>query len=125
MRSLGRSAAPEMLLMKRSTTRTQRSRQPSPNGSAAAIDHARIEAAVREILLAVGENPDREGLRETPERVARMYAEMFSGLGKDPRSPLGKTFTQKYDEMVIVKDIGFESMCEHHLLPFMGKAHVG
>ena len=88
------------------------------------VDQERIEAAVREILLAVGEDPDREGLRETPERVARMYAEMFAGLGKDPRNPLGKTFTQKYDEMVLVKDIVFESMCEHHLLPFIGKAHV-
>ena len=81
-------------------------------------------AAVREILLAVGEDPDREGLNETPERVARMYAEMFAGLGKDPCEPLGKTFTEKYDEMVVVKDIGFESMCEHHLLPFVGKAHI-
>src|SRR4029434_484603 len=59
-----------------------------------------------------------------PERVARMYAEMFSGLRKDPREPLQKTFTEKYDEMVLVKDIGFDSMCEHHLLPFMGKAHI-
>jgi GTP cyclohydrolase IA len=90
----------------------------------APVDQERIEAAVREILLAVGEDPEREGLRETPARVARMYAEMFSGLGKDPREHLSKTFTQKYDEMVIVKDIGFESMCEHHLLPFIGKAHV-
>jgi GTP cyclohydrolase I len=88
------------------------------------VDHERIVAAVREILAAVGEDPDREGLRETPERVARMYAEMFSGLRSDPRAPLSKTFTEKYDEMVLVKDIGFESMCEHHLLPFIGKAHV-
>jgi GTP cyclohydrolase I len=88
------------------------------------IDHARIEAAVREILLAVGEDPNREGLRETPARVARMYAEIFSGLHKDPRQFLRKTFTQKYDEMVVVKDIRFESTCEHHLLPFFGKAHV-
>lgn len=88
------------------------------------VDQKRIEAAVREILRAVGENPDREGLLETPARVARMYAEMFSGLRKDPREPLKKTFIEKYDEMVLVKDIGFESMCEHHLLPFMGAAHV-
>jgi len=103
-------------------------RNPSENNNkpaSRAVDQERLEAAVREILLAVGEDPDREGLRETPERVARMYAEMFSGLGKDPRIHLAKTFTQKYDEMVIVRDIGFESMCEHHLLPFMGKAHVG
>lgn len=88
------------------------------------IDLERIRAAVREILLAVGEDPDREGLRETPERVARMYAELFAGLHRDPRELLQKTFTQKYDEMVLVKDIGFESMCEHHLLPFVGKAHI-
>jgi GTP cyclohydrolase IA len=88
------------------------------------VDLDRIRAAVREILLAVGEDPEREGLRETPERVARMYAELFAGLRKDPRDMLQKTFTQKYDEMVLVKDISFESMCEHHLLPFFGKAHV-
>jgi GTP cyclohydrolase I len=88
------------------------------------VDHQRIVAAVREILSAIGEDPDREGLRETPERVARMYAEMFSGLRSDPRTPLRKTFIEKYDEMVLVRDIGFESMCEHHLLPFLGKAHV-
>lgn len=89
------------------------------------VDHERIRHAVREILLAVGEDPDREGLRETPDRVARMYAELFSGLHKDPREFLQKTFTEKYDEMVLVKDIGFEGVCEHHLLPFMGKAHIG
>jgi GTP cyclohydrolase I len=88
------------------------------------VDHQRIRAAVREILIAVGEDPDREGLRETPDRVARMYAEMFSGLRKDPCEPLQKTFTEKYDEMVLVKDIGFAAMCEHHLLPFLGKAHI-
>src|SRR5438876_1971898 len=95
------------------------------DGAAAVpIDHARIQAAVREILLAVGEDPDREGLRETPQRVARMYAELFSGLGKDPRELLKKTFKQKYDEIVTVRNIGFASICEHHLLPFIGKAHV-
>ena len=88
------------------------------------VDHQRIQAAVREILIAVGEDPDREGLRETPARVARMYAEMFSGLHKNPREHLQKTFTQKYDEMVLVKNIDFASFCEHHLLPFTGKAHV-
>ncbi len=96
----------------------------NPRSGSGSIDQERISAAVREILLAVGEDPDREGLRETPERVARMYAEMFVGLHKDPGQPLGKTFTEKYDEMVLVKDIGFESMCEHHLLPFAGRAHV-
>jgi GTP cyclohydrolase I len=94
------------------------------NSSSPGIDQARIRAAVREILLAVGEDPDREGLRETPDRVARMYAEMFAGLHQDPRQLLQKTFTQKYDEMVVVKDIGFDSVCEHHLLPFCGKAHI-
>jgi GTP cyclohydrolase I len=97
----------------------------SPNGPAeGAVDAPRIEAAVREILLAIGENPDREGLQETPARVARMYAELFSGLHQDPRVLLQKKFTQKYDEMVIVRDIRFSSMCEHHLLPFVGKAHI-
>lgn len=89
------------------------------------VDHARIEAAVREILIAVGEDPDREGLLETPARVARMYAEMFSGLKRDPRIHLQKVFTEKYDEVVLIRDINFCSMCEHHLLPFLGKAHVG
>jgi GTP cyclohydrolase I len=88
------------------------------------VDQERIRAAVRELLLAVGEDPDREGLSETPDRVARMYAELFSGLHTDPREVLRKTFTEKYNEMVTVKDIEFASLCEHHLLPFMGKAHV-
>lgn len=88
------------------------------------IDHARIRAAVREILVAVGEDPDREGLLETPDRVARMYAEVFAGLHLDPAVHLKKTFTQKHDEMVLVKDIAFASCCEHHLLPFIGKAHI-
>src|SRR5437868_15067567 len=97
---------------------------PANHRSAATVDQARIEAAVREILLAVGEDPGREGLQQTPGRVARMYAELFAGLHKDPREFLQKTFTQKYDEMVLVKDIEFAGMCEHHLLPFTGKAHV-
>lgn len=89
------------------------------------VDHARIQRAVREILLAVGENPDREGLLETPARVARMYAEIFSGLHSDPREHLQRVFTEKYDEVVLVRDITFHSMCEHHLLPFSGKTHIG
>ena len=89
------------------------------------VDYPRIERAVREILSAVGEDPDREGLRDTPARVARMYAELFSGLHDDPRIHLRKFFTEKYDEIVLVRDIRFESICEHHLMPFMGKAHVG
>jgi GTP cyclohydrolase I len=88
------------------------------------VDLARISRAVREILLAVGEDPDREGLRETPERVARMYAEVFEGLHQDPRGHLSKLFTQKYDEMVLIKDIRLVSFCEHHLLPVVGQAHV-
>ena len=91
----------------------------------APVDHDRIRRAVREILLAVGENPDREGLRETPDRVARMYAEIFAGLHTDAAVYLQKAFTQKADELVLVKDIEFASCCEHHLLPFTGKAHIG
>jgi GTP cyclohydrolase I len=90
-----------------------------------AVDKPRIERAVREILAAVGEDPNREGLRETPARVARMYAELFAGLHDDPRVHLKKFFTEKYDEMVLVRDISFNSMCEHHLLPFTGVAHIG
>ena len=89
------------------------------------VDLARIERAVREILFAVGEDADREGLRDTPARVARMYAELFSGLREDPRVHVRKFFTEKYDEVVLVTDISFESVCEHHLMPFMGKAHIG
>lgn len=88
------------------------------------VDLDRIRRAVREILLAVGEDPEREGLVETPDRVARMYAEVFQGLHQDPRVHLTKLFTQKYDEMVLVKDIRFVSFCEHHLLPVVGQAHV-
>jgi GTP cyclohydrolase IA len=94
-------------------------------GALSRVDLPRIQRAVREILAAVGENPDREGLLETPARVARMYAELFSGLHDEPREHLRKFFTEKYDELVLVRDISFNSMCEHHLLPFMGMAHVG
>ncbi|MFT7642840.1 MAG: GTP cyclohydrolase I [Pirellulaceae bacterium] len=89
------------------------------------VDLPRIEAAVREILAAVGEDPEREGLLETPARVSRMYAEMFAGLHQDARIHLKKVFTEQYDEVVLVRDISFCSMCEHHLLPFTGKAHIG
>jgi GTP cyclohydrolase I len=88
------------------------------------VDQERIRRAVREILLAVGEDPDREGLAETPDRVARMYAEVFGGLHQDPAVHLRKSFTQPYDEMVLVKDVAFASFCEHHLLPFTGFVHV-
>src|SRR4051812_10081321 len=86
----------------------------------APVDQERIRRAVREILLAVGEDPDREGLVETPDRVARMYAEVFGGLHLDPALHLRKLFTQVYDEMVLIKNITFASFCEHHLLPFTG-----
>ena len=99
--------------------------EPSSNSTHPNVDLPRIERAVREILAAVGEDPDREGLVETPGRVARMYAELFSGLHSDPRQHLKKFFTEKYDEMVLVRDITFNSMCEHHMLPFIGKAHIG
>ena len=89
------------------------------------VDLPRIERAVREILAAVGEDPDREGLRETPARVARMYAELFAGLTASPAVHLQRVFEEKYDELVLVRAISFNSMCEHHLLPFMGVAHVG
>lgn len=88
------------------------------------VDLPRIEAAVREILDAVGEDPDRDGLLETPSRVARMYAEMFAGLKSDAGRHLAKVFAEDYDEIVLVRDISFCSMCEHHLLPFTGKAHI-
>lgn len=88
------------------------------------MDKERIENAVREILIAVGEDPNRAGLKETPRRVANMYEEMFAGLSQDPKQHL-KLFDEKLnDEMVIVRDIPFSSMCEHHLLPFVGKAHI-
>jgi GTP cyclohydrolase I len=92
--------------------------------SARDVDEGRIRRAVREILLAIGEDPEREGLAQTPARVARMYAELFSGLHIEPRTLLQQQFTQKYDEMVLVKDIGFASICEHHLMPFVGRAHI-
>lgn len=87
-------------------------------------DAERAEAAVRELLLAVGEDPNREGLRETPARVARSYAETLSGLHTDPAEILSTTFALDHDEMVLVKDIEMFSTCEHHLIPFHGQAHV-
>ncbi|MFN3157747.1 MAG: GTP cyclohydrolase I FolE [Rubinisphaera brasiliensis] len=88
------------------------------------VDLESIKDAVRVILKAVGEDPDRDGLLETPRRVAKMYAEMFAGLHKDAGRHLEVTFPETYDEMVLVRDISFTSMCEHHLLPFSGVAHV-
>ena len=88
------------------------------------IDRPRIEAAVREILAAIGEDPDRDGLQATPGRVARMYEEIFAGLRESPDHHLKVTFEADHDEMVMVRDIALVSTCEHHLVPFIGKAHV-
>jgi GTP cyclohydrolase I len=96
----------------------------STNGNGT-FDAPRAEAAVRELLIAVGEDPDREGLRKTPERVARAYAEQLAGIGMDPREVLTTVFNEDHDEMVIVRDIEMTSLCEHHLLQFVGHAHVG
>ena len=102
----------------------------SQNGSTklgkakAEVDIPRIERAVREILIAIGEDPDREGLLKTPNRVGRAYVELTSGLREDPRAHLKTVFHERYEEIVLLRDISFQSMCEHHLLPFMGRAHV-
>ena len=88
------------------------------------VDHERIEKAVRELLAAVGEDPDREGLIGTPGRIARMYGEVFSGLRTDPAKHLERVFDEDHHELVLVKDIPFDSFCEHHLMPFTGTAHV-
>ncbi len=88
------------------------------------VDIGRIEKAVREILEAIGEDPDRDGLQRTPGRVARMYAEIFRGLGEDPAQHLSVTFEADHDEMVLVRDIPLYGICEHHLIPFAGRAHV-
>lgn len=89
------------------------------------FDHARAEAAIRELLYAIGEDPDREGLLDTPARVARSYAELTAGLRQSPEDVLSTTFDIGHDELVLVRDIEFWSMCEHHLVPFHGVAHVG
>lgn len=94
------------------------------NGVVTAVDLDMIKAAVRQILVAIGEDPDRPGLRETPRRVAHMYQEMFSGMFTDPAKHLQVSFPETYDEIVLVRDINFVSMCEHHLLPFSGVAHL-
>ena len=94
-------------------------------GNSGPFDHDRVAAAVREMLIGIGENPDRDGLRDTPERVAKAYADLFAGLHQQPSEVLSTTFDLGHDEMVLVKDIEVWSMCEHHLLPFTGLAHVG
>ena len=96
----------------------------SPADPARGVDQGRIEKAVREILEAIGDDPDREGLQETPQRVAAMFAEIFSGLHEPADQHLGFTFGAQHDEMVMVKDIPLYSTCEHHLVPFLGRAHV-
>lgn len=93
--------------------------------TASPVDLPRIERAVREILLAIGEDPDREGLLKTPARVAKSYAEIFAGLHQSPEDLLATTFDLDHEEMVLVKDIAFYSTCEHHLVPFHGSAHIG
>src|SRR6478752_10806545 len=98
---------------------------PREGGALRPYDHPRVAAAVREILIGIGEDPDRDGLRDTPERVARAYAEMFSGLRQDPESVLATVFDMGHDELVLVKDIEVWSCCEHHLVPFTGVAHIG
>ena len=97
----------------------------SPGSATGPVDQARIERAVREILLAVGEDPDRDGLADTPARVARMYAEQFAGLRQRPEDVLTTVFDSEHDEIVLVRDIEMYSMCEHHLVPFFGRAHIG
>ena len=96
----------------------------TPDGGAR-VDLARAEAAVRELLLAIGEDPDREGLRQTPGRVARAARELYAGLGQDPADVLSTTFSIDHEELIIVRDIPMYSTCEHHLLPFHGVAHIG
>ncbi len=95
-----------------------------PNYANTEVDLTRIERAVREILIAIGEDPDRDGLQKTPNRVARMYAELFAGLREDPETHLQTVFDEDHHEMVVLRDIPFNSMCEHHLMPFEGKAHI-
>jgi GTP cyclohydrolase I len=91
----------------------------------APIDHDRVERAVRELLLAIGEDPDRDGLKQTPARVSRSYAEIFAGIGQKPEDVLTTTFESSHDELILVRDIEVYSTCEHHLVPFHGVAHVG
>ncbi|MGH8290444.1 MAG: GTP cyclohydrolase I FolE [Steroidobacteraceae bacterium] len=106
------------LLLRR---KTRRLRRPE---AASEVDQPRIARAVREIIIAIGENPDREGLRNTPSRIARAYAELTAGLHLDPRVHLETVFHVKYNQMVLLRNIPFHSICEHHFLPFVGRAHV-
>ncbi len=88
------------------------------------VDTERIEKAVKEILIAIGEDSNREGLKKTPERVGKMYAELLAGMREDPKDHIRSVFTENYDEIVLLRDIPFYSICEHHLMPFIGSAHV-
>jgi len=110
------SASPSLHLVSTLSTEVPQLRPP--------VDQDRVAAAVREILVAIGEDPDREGLQDTPTRVARAYAEIFAGLRQDPAEHLARVFSHGGDEVVAVRDIEFHSVCEHHLLPFLGRAHV-
>ncbi|MEM9491679.1 MAG: GTP cyclohydrolase I FolE [Myxococcota bacterium] len=113
---------PQLVPTSQQSAATSSSSSASSEGSE--FDMERAQAAVRELLLAIGEDPDRDGLLDTPRRVAKMYRELFAGLSDDASAHLGRTFDEPYDEVVILRDIGFSSTCEHHLLPFIGKAHV-
>src|SRR6202163_830327 len=104
---------------------TQEDSRAGTSGPGREFDLPRIERAVREILFAIGEDPERDGLLDTPARVARMYAEQFAGLRQRPEDVLTTVFDAEYDEIVLVRDIEMYSMCEHHLVPFFGKAHIG
>jgi GTP cyclohydrolase IA len=103
----------------------RRSRDEDAGVTNPGVDIERARSAVRELLLAIGEDPDRDGLRATPDRVARMYAEVVAGASEDPSAHLTTMFEADHDEIVLVRDIAFSSLCEHHLLPFIGRAHVG
>jgi len=118
--------------MTQSTSLARENEEPSPNGNrepadrpVEGFDAPRIERAVREILAAIGEDPDRDGLRDTPARVARAYAEQFAGLRQRPEDVLTTVFDVGHDEMVVVRDIEVYGTCEHHLVPFIGVAHIG
>ena len=89
------------------------------------MDESRIKNAIRTIIEEIGDDPDREGLKDTPDRVVRMYKEIFMCYGKDPQAEISAIFKEEYDDMIVIKDIDFYSMCEHHMLPFFGKAHIG
>ncbi len=110
---------------RRSADPEEKSRVRLGAGNAGPYDHERVVAATRELLIGIGEDPDREGLQRTPERVAQAYAELFAGLHRQPSEALSTTFDMGHDEMVLVKDVEVWSFCEHHLLPFTGVAHIG